>query len=131
MESRSLASNSFVDALIAFPVSAPLSGGRSQVRMSDARPQDEADLIAKAAAGERAAFRTLYLRHRDVVARIVFRMLGGAREQDRRGYPPRRARNVSRSTRGTVRSAMRASITRLQRWTYSRSEPRRSAIVPE
>jgi RNA polymerase sigma-70 factor (ECF subfamily) len=50
--------------------------------MTDVRATDEADLIAKAAAGERVAFRTLYLRHRDVVARIVFRMLGGAREQD-------------------------------------------------
>ena len=81
MESRSLASNSFVDALIAFPVSAPLSG-RSQVRMSDARPRAEADLIAKAAAGNRSAFRVLYGRHREVVGGLVFRMLGGSREQD-------------------------------------------------
>jgi RNA polymerase sigma-70 factor (ECF subfamily) len=50
--------------------------------MSDARPQDEADLLAKAAAGDRAAFRALYARHRDAVARLVFRMLGNPRDQD-------------------------------------------------
>lgn len=50
--------------------------------MSDARPLDEADLIAKAGAGDRAAFRVLYGRHRDVVARLVFRMLGASRDLD-------------------------------------------------
>jgi RNA polymerase sigma-70 factor (ECF subfamily) len=50
--------------------------------MTDARPQDEADLIAKAGAGDRAAFRVLYGRHRDVVSRLVFRMLSGSRDVD-------------------------------------------------
>ena len=50
--------------------------------MTDARPQDEADLIAKAGAGDRAAFRVLYARHRDVVSRLVFRMLSGSRDVD-------------------------------------------------
>jgi RNA polymerase sigma-70 factor (ECF subfamily) len=50
--------------------------------MSEARPQDEADLIAKASAGDRAAFRALYLRHRETVSRLVFRMLGGPRDLD-------------------------------------------------
>jgi RNA polymerase sigma-70 factor (ECF subfamily) len=70
-----------VDALIAFPVASPL-GGRFTSRMIDARPQDEADLIAKASAGDRAAFRVLYGRHRDVVSRLVFRMLSGSRDVD-------------------------------------------------
>jgi len=48
--------------------------------MSDARPVEDADLIAKARAGDRAAFRAIYLRHRDVVSRLVFRMLGGTRD---------------------------------------------------
>jgi RNA polymerase sigma-70 factor, ECF subfamily len=50
--------------------------------MSDARPADEADLIAKAASGDRAAFRTLYARHKDAVSRLVFRMLSGPRDVD-------------------------------------------------
>ncbi|MGO8992467.1 MAG: RNA polymerase sigma factor [Polyangiaceae bacterium] len=50
--------------------------------MSDARPLDEADLIAKAGAGDRAAFRVLYSRHREAVSRLVFRMLGGSRDID-------------------------------------------------
>jgi RNA polymerase sigma-70 factor (ECF subfamily) len=50
--------------------------------MTDARPQDEPDLIAKAGAGDRAAFRVLYGRHRDVVSRLVFRMLSGSRDVD-------------------------------------------------
>jgi RNA polymerase sigma-70 factor (ECF subfamily) len=70
-----------VDALIAFPLSA-LRAERTPVRMSDARPQDEADLLVKAAAGDRAAFRALYARHKDTVARLVFRMLGATRDVD-------------------------------------------------
>ncbi len=50
--------------------------------MNDARPQEEADLLARAAAGDRAAFRVLYSRHREAVARLVFRMLGGSRDVD-------------------------------------------------
>jgi RNA polymerase sigma-70 factor (ECF subfamily) len=38
---------------------------------------DEASLIARAAADDTAAFRELYERHRAVVARLVYRMLGG------------------------------------------------------
>jgi RNA polymerase sigma-70 factor (ECF subfamily) len=38
--------------------------------------QDENRLIARAVAGEAAAFRALYERHRADVARLVFRMLG-------------------------------------------------------
>jgi len=37
---------------------------------------DEEGLIASAAAGDAAAFRTLYERHRTDVARLVYRMLG-------------------------------------------------------
>lgn len=50
--------------------------------MSDARPDDEQELIARAAQGDRVAFRTLYARHKDVVSRLVFRMLGGQRDLD-------------------------------------------------
>jgi len=44
----------------------------------EARPRmpDEERLIARAAAGETAAFRQLYDRHRTDVARLVYRMLG-------------------------------------------------------
>src|SRR5205823_125796 len=38
---------------------------------------DEEQLIALAAAGDTAAFRTLYQTHRADVARLVYRMLGG------------------------------------------------------
>jgi RNA polymerase sigma-70 factor, ECF subfamily len=37
---------------------------------------DESELLSKAAKGDRAAFHSLYLRHRPDVARLVFRMLG-------------------------------------------------------
>jgi RNA polymerase sigma-70 factor (ECF subfamily) len=37
---------------------------------------DEDALIARAGAGDRAAFRTIYERHRENVARLVYRMLG-------------------------------------------------------
>jgi RNA polymerase sigma-70 factor (ECF subfamily) len=37
---------------------------------------DEDDLISRAATGDRAAFRTIYERHRENVARLVYRMLG-------------------------------------------------------
>jgi RNA polymerase sigma-70 factor (ECF subfamily) len=50
--------------------------------MTQARPEDEAGLIARAAQGDRAAFRLLYARHRDVVSRLVFRMLGSQRDLD-------------------------------------------------
>jgi RNA polymerase sigma-70 factor (ECF subfamily) len=37
---------------------------------------DEDTLISRAATGDRAAFRTIYERHRENVARLVYRMLG-------------------------------------------------------
>lgn len=39
---------------------------------------DEAELIARAAKGDTAAFRALYQRHRGDVARLVYRMLNGS-----------------------------------------------------
>jgi len=39
---------------------------------------EEAELIARAAKGETAAFRALYQRHRNDVARLVYRMLSGS-----------------------------------------------------
>jgi RNA polymerase sigma-70 factor (ECF subfamily) len=50
--------------------------------MSEDRAQDELELIATAAAGDRSAFRAIYLRHRHVVSRVVFRMLGNTRDLD-------------------------------------------------
>jgi RNA polymerase sigma-70 factor (ECF subfamily) len=51
------------------------------LNVSQARPRmpvpEEERLIARAAAGESAAFRELYERHRADVARLVYRMLGG------------------------------------------------------
>jgi len=46
------------------------------VREVKPRMPDEERLIASAAAGDTAAFRTLYERHRTDVARLVYRMLG-------------------------------------------------------
>jgi RNA polymerase sigma-70 factor (ECF subfamily) len=43
---------------------------------------DESPLLSKAAAGDTAAFRTLYARHRPDVARLVFRMLGARSDLD-------------------------------------------------
>jgi RNA polymerase sigma-70 factor (ECF subfamily) len=43
---------------------------------------DEAEVLSKAAAGDTAAFRTLYARHRSDVARLVFRMLGARSDLD-------------------------------------------------
>jgi RNA polymerase sigma-70 factor (ECF subfamily) len=50
--------------------------------MSEARPEDEADVLARAATGDRQAFRILYARHKEAVTRLVFRMLGGPRDVD-------------------------------------------------
>jgi RNA polymerase sigma-70 factor (ECF subfamily) len=51
-----------------------MNGGKSgEVR---ARAADEDQLVARAASGERVAFRMLYERHRADVARLVYRMLG-------------------------------------------------------
>jgi RNA polymerase sigma-70 factor (ECF subfamily) len=46
------------------------------------RMADEEGLIAKAAAGDVAAFRVLYERHRNDVARLVHRMLSGRSDLD-------------------------------------------------
>jgi len=43
---------------------------------------EQDDLLARAAAGDRAAFRGIYQRHRADVARLVFRMLGGSPDVD-------------------------------------------------
>jgi RNA polymerase sigma-70 factor (ECF subfamily) len=43
---------------------------------------DESALLSKAAAGDTAAFRALYARHRPDVARLVFRMLGARSDLD-------------------------------------------------
>jgi RNA polymerase sigma-70 factor (ECF subfamily) len=43
---------------------------------------DEEALIARASAGDTAAFRTLYERHRSDVARLVYRMLGARSDLD-------------------------------------------------
>ena len=56
----------------AYPDAAHDAGAR-KVRP---RMPDEERLIARAAAGETAAFRQLYERHRADVARLVYRMLG-------------------------------------------------------
>jgi RNA polymerase sigma-70 factor (ECF subfamily) len=50
--------------------------------MNERRVEDEPELIAKAGAGDRAAFRILYTEHRAAVSRLVFRMLGGPRDLD-------------------------------------------------
>jgi RNA polymerase sigma-70 factor (ECF subfamily) len=47
------------------------------------RPLSEHEsLLARAAAGDRAAFRDVYVRHRSDVARLVFRMLGARPEAE-------------------------------------------------
>jgi RNA polymerase sigma-70 factor (ECF subfamily) len=54
---------------------AAFAGGRA-VSEVKARTVDEPGLLARAAAGDREAFRLLYERHRADVARLVYRMLG-------------------------------------------------------
>jgi RNA polymerase sigma-70 factor (ECF subfamily) len=46
------------------------------------RPHEQESLLARAASGDMAAFRELYARHRNDVARLVFRMLGGRGDID-------------------------------------------------
>jgi len=53
-----------------------LASGLPVMREVKPRAPDEERLIARAAAGETAAFRQLYERHRTDVARLVYRMLG-------------------------------------------------------
>jgi RNA polymerase sigma-70 factor, ECF subfamily len=63
-------------ALVAFP------GYAERARKVRPRMPDEERLIARAAAGEAAAFRELYERHRTDVARLVYRMLGNRSDFD-------------------------------------------------
>lgn len=44
--------------------------------MTNEAPADDGELIARAGAGDRAAWRALYLRHRDFVHRVAFRFMG-------------------------------------------------------
>jgi len=92
MEAAGKAPYPAVDASIALSVLLPhmlpasLSHGpapaRGATRMNEGRLDNEAELIAKAATGDRVAFRALYTQHRELVSRLVFRMLGGHRDLD-------------------------------------------------
>lgn len=53
---------------------------RVELAAGEVAPAD--DLISRAATGDTAAFRALYLRHRSDVARLVFRMLGARSDLD-------------------------------------------------
>ena len=53
-----------------------MTNGRKGTEGVRAATPEEEHLIARAASGDRAAFRVLYERHRSDVARLVFRMLG-------------------------------------------------------
>jgi RNA polymerase sigma-70 factor (ECF subfamily) len=59
-----------------------VQGERAPVREVRPPMPDEQRLIARAAAGETVAFRTLYERHRSDVARLVYRMLGARSDLD-------------------------------------------------
>jgi RNA polymerase sigma-70 factor (ECF subfamily) len=67
-----IAAQSTAGTLIAF-IAPPTYDAPCKVRP---RMPDEERLIARAAAGDTAAFRELYERHRTDVARLVYRMLG-------------------------------------------------------
>jgi RNA polymerase sigma-70 factor, ECF subfamily len=67
-----IAAQSTAGTLIAF-IAPPSYDAPCKVRP---RMPDEERLIARAAAGDAAAFRELYERHRTDVARLVYRMLG-------------------------------------------------------
>jgi len=51
-------------------------------RIPSSSMTDEGDLIGRAAKGDTAAFRALYQRHRNDVARLVYRMLSGSPDVD-------------------------------------------------
>jgi RNA polymerase sigma-70 factor (ECF subfamily) len=59
-----------------------MANGRKSSGDTRAPSPDEDRLVARAAAGERLAFRMLYERHRNDVARLVFRMLGRRSDLD-------------------------------------------------
>ena len=58
--------------------------GQALERRNNVKPRmaDEEGLIARASGGDTAAFRTLYERHRNDVARLVYRMLGARSDLD-------------------------------------------------
>jgi RNA polymerase sigma-70 factor (ECF subfamily) len=56
-------------------ISFPPVPGTARLDTFDAATED-VSLVARAAAGDRAAFRALYMKHRADVARLVFRMMG-------------------------------------------------------
>jgi RNA polymerase sigma-70 factor (ECF subfamily) len=61
----------------------PLGQAESGIFAVARRPLNEHEsLIARAASGDRAAFREVYARHRSDVARLVFRMIGARPEAD-------------------------------------------------
>src|SRR5262249_5833526 len=63
-----------------FPVAFAGGAGHQKAVMSDEVSHDA--LVAQAAAGDAAAFRALYTRHRADVARLVYRMLGARSDMD-------------------------------------------------
>jgi RNA polymerase sigma-70 factor (ECF subfamily) len=69
----------------ATPPAAAAVAAEGEVRPADVvlpKMSDESELLSKAATGDTAAFRALYLRHRPDVARLVFRMLGARSDLD-------------------------------------------------
>jgi len=88
MDSPPVASNRSV-ASLPFPQLGSVDSRlepRSEIRVRAAEPErvvTEGDnLVAKAAAGDKTAFRTLYTRHRADVARLVYRMVGARSDLD-------------------------------------------------
>src|SRR5207244_5170906 len=59
--------------------SGPLQPARQAARIAE---QDEADLVARAAAGDRAAFGTLVQRYAGVARRVAHAVLGNAEDAD-------------------------------------------------
>jgi RNA polymerase sigma-70 factor (ECF subfamily) len=57
-------------------------GAVVSINQAFAQVSEQDDLVARAAAGDRAAFRGIYQKHRADVARLVFRMLAGSADVD-------------------------------------------------
>jgi RNA polymerase sigma-70 factor, ECF subfamily len=57
-------------------------GGVLEIPSGPAGMSEDRAILSRAAAGDTAAFRVLYLRHRPDVARLVFRMLGARGDLD-------------------------------------------------
>lgn len=68
--------------LLALDVGASVSGARAQLGATGGSQRMDPDraLVERALAGEEAAFRQLFVRHRDDAARIIYRMLGPSPE---------------------------------------------------